>query len=394
MSFDHTRPIRRTKTSEMVTLWAFLLIAVLLGIALGGGLLYWFFGKPANMGVINNPNAELRQVTPKSEPDNSEREAIDLFANSKDSVVNVDTIVLRRGFDRKIEELQAGTGSGFFWDAEGRIVTNFHVIKDALEQRLTLRVVTADRVGHEATVVGIAPEYDLAVLKIAVDSDSKKIKVGQSSDLEVGQRVYAIGNPFGLSLTLTKGIISALDRVIESPAGREIQGSIQTDAPINPGNSGGPLLDKDGRLIGVNTSIATAQNGGGNVGIGFAIPVDTVNQVVTQLIREGKILRADLGVRLLDQWRLRRAGFSTGVMIMSVEENGPAAKAGLQGMEFNRRTGETYAGDWILKIDGAEIRSNSDFEKIISNKNPGDKVRLTIDRNEKILEVEVTLRGV
>ncbi len=329
-----------------------------------------------------------REIEPRSERDPEEREAIDLFKASKESVVNVDTVVFRRSLDRSFETVQAGTGSGFIWDERGRIVTNYHVVKDAIQKRLTLRVVLADRTEWKVDILGVAPEYDLAVLRInAPPQQLRKIRVGTSKDLEVGQKVYAIGNPFGLSLTLTKGIISALDREIDSPASTPITGMIQIDAPINPGNSGGPLLDKDGRLIGVNTAIATPKEGGGSVGIGFAVPVDTVNWVVPQLIQNQKLSKPDLGVRLVNQVQLRRIGYSKGVMIAGIEPNSPAAEAGLKAAP-----GEL--GDLILQIDGEEIRGNADFDAKMNKHRPGDKVRLTVERGGKSFEVEAVLRGV
>ena len=375
--------------------------AVLVGLAgvlLGAGLLYLWNRSPVPNAPPNDPAATARVATPKSAADSDEREAIDLFKGAKASVVNVDTVALRRGFDRQVEELKAGTGSGFFWDDSGRVVTNFHVVREALARTgFRLRVVLADRtVSSDVKVVGVAPEYDLAVLQLADVPRDKiaKIKVGRSNDLEVGQRVYAIGNPFGLSLTLTKGIISALDREIESPAGSPIGGGIQTDAPINPGNSGGPLLDKDGRLIGVNTAIATANGGGGSVGIGFAIPSDTVNAVVTELIQNGKTQRPDIGVTLLDQTRLRRYGYPTGAMVARLDPDGPAAKAGLKAVTVDPRTRATYAGDLILKVDGVEVRQNADFDRLLARRKPGETVTLTVERGDSTFEVSVTVRGV
>lgn len=371
------------------------LAAGLVGVAAGAGLLYlWSHRTPP---PANDPAATVREAAPKSPPDADEREGIELFKAVKGSVVNVDTVARRRGFDQQVEELKAGTGSGFFWDDAGRVVTNFHVVKEAVTRPgFRLRVVLADRtVSQNVTVVGLAPEYDLAVLQLA-DIPKEKItpiRLGRSADLEVGQRAYAIGNPFGLSLSMTKGIISALDREIESPAGSPIPGGIQTDAPINPGNSGGPLLDKDGRLIGVNTAIATANAGGGNVGIGFAIPADTVNAVVTELIRNGKTLRPDIGVTLLDQNRLRRYGYPTGAMIAQLDADSPAAKAGLRGITVDPRTGARYAGDLILKLNGEDVRGNADFDRLLAKRKPGEVVTLTIERGEDTQTVKVTVRG-
>lgn len=374
------------------------LLTGLVGVLIGAGLLYLWNRSPGPGAPPNDPAATAREATPKSAADPDEREAIDLFKAAKGSVVNVDTVALRRGFDRQIEELKAGTGSGFFWDDGGRVVTNFHVVREALARNgFRLRVVLADRtVSNDVKVVGVAPEYDLAVLQLADVPRDKvaKIKVGRSNDLEVGQRVYAIGNPFGLSLTLTKGIISALDREIESPAGSPIGGGIQIDAPINPGNSGGPLLDKDGRLIGVNTAIATANGTGGNVGIGFAIPSDTVNAVVTELIQNGKTQRPDLGLTLLDQARLRRYGYPTGAMVAQLDPDGPAAKAGLKAVTVDPRTRATYAGDLILKVDGVEVRQNADFDRLLARRKPGETMTLTVERGDTTFDVSVTVRGV
>jgi S1-C subfamily serine protease len=371
-------------------------MAVIIGLGIGLGLLWvfepnFFRGAPP----ANDPTAGERAPDPRTGRDVEEREAIDLFKHTKDSVVNVDVVVRVRSFDAGVREQQASGGSGFIWDDDGRVVTNFHVVRDALDGNgPTLRVVLSDHSTYAARIVGATPDYDLAVIQIldAPKEKFKKIRVGTSKDLEVGQKVFAIGNPFGLSLTLTKGIISALDREIDSPSGASIPGAIQTDAPINPGNSGGPLLDKDGRLIGVNTAIATPS--GGNVGIGFAIPVDTVNAVATELIKRGRLLRPDVGIKLVDQWRVRRAGFPNGVMIADVTAGSPADKAGLVGLRKSLRTGDTVPGDIVLKINGTAVNANLDFTRTILNSKPGDKLKFTIDRDGEQSEVEVTVRGI
>src|SRR5581483_1716345 len=317
---------------------------------------------------------------------------------ARDCVVNVDTMVRVRRLDMRVQEQQTGTGSGFFWDDDGRIVTNFHVVREAAANQgaVGLRVVLADRTAWDARIVGVAPDYDLAVIVIGdpafPKSKVKKIKVGTSKDLEVGQKAFAIGNPFALSLTMTEGIVSALDRQIESLTDRPITGAIQHSAQINPGNSGGPLLDKDARLIGVNSQIATPS--GGNVGIGFAIPVDTVNSVVTELIQRGRLLEPDAGVKLVDQRRLRRAGFPYGVMIREVDPDGPAAKAGLRGLGRDPDTGDVTPGDLIVAVDGQDVTSNADFARLIRDHKVGDKVKLTVERDDKRFDVELTLRGV
>lgn len=374
-------------------------VAVVASFLLGAALLWWLAPKIGrNLQPALDPSATERQPAPRSPLDAEEQQAVAVFESARESVVNVDTMVRVRRLDMRVQEQQAGTGSGFFWDDDGRIVTNFHVVREAAANpgAVGLRVVLADRTAWDAHIVGVAPDYDLAVLVIGdpsfPKSKAKKIKVGTSADLKVGQKAFAIGNPFALSLTMTKGIVSALDRQIESLTDRPIAGAIQHSAQINPGNSGGPLLDKDGRLIGVNSSITTPS--GGNVGIGFAIPVDTVNPVVTELIQRGRILKPDLGVKLVDQRRLRRAGFSDGVMIQQVEPDGPAAKAGLRGLGQDPDTGDVTPGDLILAIDGKDVENAADYARLVGDHKVGDKVKLTIERGEKRFDVEATLRGV
>ncbi len=391
------RPPRPPRRSNLPA-WT-LLIAVAAGFGLGAVIL-WYFDPRLGRGQDPprlDPEATERAPAARTDLDAEEQQAVAVFNAARESVVNVDTIVRVRRFDMRVTEHQTGTGSGFFWDDEGRVITNFHVVREAVANRGTvgLRVVLADKTPLSAEIVGVAPDYDLAVLQVepGVPKEKlRKIKVGTSADLQVGQKAFAIGNPFGLSLTMTRGIVSALDRQIESLTNRPILGAIQTDAPINPGNSGGPLLDKDGRLIGVNTSIATPS--GGNVGIGFAIPVDTVNPVVTEIIQRGRLLQPDLGVKLVDQRLLRRNGFMKGVMIERIEPGSPAAAAGLRELVVNPRTGEGKPGDLILAIDGQPVNTHQEFALAIGRHKVGDKVKLTIERGEERIEVEVLLRGV
>jgi S1-C subfamily serine protease len=297
-------------------------------------------------------------------------------------------------FDEQPTEQQTSGGSGFVWDTAGRIVTNYHVVEDLRKRPgLQLRVVMADRTSYTATLIGTAADSDLAVVHISAPKEKlKPIAVGTSSDLKVGQKAYAIGNPFGLSLTMTKGIISSLNRIIESPSGVKIPKVIQTDAAINPGNSGGPLLDKTGRLIGVNTSIATPN--GGNVGIGFAIPVDTVNRVATELIQTGKSLRPDLGVKLYDERRLRQARYDHGVMLDRVTPNGPASKAGLRGVEYNARGIPVKPGDLIVAINGQTVNDVEDYERVVRELKPGEAATVKLVRGTTEMELPVTVGGV
>jgi S1-C subfamily serine protease len=382
----------------VVTLLVGLVLLALLSFWVGMRLSRWSSGSAV---PVLNPEVQPRPAIAREGLDAEEQEAVSLFQKASPSVVNVDTVakVKRAPWDARIFELKAGTGSGFLWDDDGHIVTNFHVVQESLDQpRLTLRVVLADRSAYEAIVVGVAPDYDLAVLQFAPHdfpprSKIRKIELGTSHDLLVGMKAYAIGNPFGLSLTMTRGIISALDRVIDSPAGTPIPGVIQHSAAINPGNSGGPLLDRFGRLIGVNTAITTPSQNGGNVGIGFAIPSETVNQVVTQLIRTGRYLRADLGIKLYDQRRLRQAGFERGVMIEQTQPGGPADQAGLRGIRRNPRTGLLEPGDLILAINGQAIDSIDDYQRALRQLKPGERARLTIERGERTFDVEVVVGG-
>jgi S1-C subfamily serine protease len=395
---EFPNPVGRQRRNNSPAVWP--VIVLVIGSVLLGVLIIWLVlphigrSRPPTL----DPDATERAPDPGSPLDVMEQQAVAVFESARDSVVSVDTMVRVRRLDMRVTEQQAGTGSGFFWDDAGRIVTNFHVVREAAvnPDAVGLRVVLADRTAWDARIVGVAPDYDLAVLAIGdpgfPQSKAKKIKIGSSEDLKVGQKVFAIGNPYALSLTMTNGIVSALNRQIESVTDRPIAGAIQHSAQINPGNSGGPLLDKDARLIGVNTSITTPS--GGNVGIGFAIPVDTVNDVVTELIQRGRVLKPDLGIKLVDQRRLRRAGFPDGVMIQLVEPDGPAAKAGLRGLGQQPQTGDVIPGDLILEVDGQEVNNPGDLARVIAGHKVGDKLKLKVERGEKQFDVEVTLRGV
>jgi S1-C subfamily serine protease len=266
------------------------------------------------------------------------------------------------------------------------VVTNFHVIQNASSAEVTLE----DHSSWPARLVGYEADKDIAVLKI--DPPAGKLRalaVGASSDLQVGQKVFAIGNPFGLDQTLTTGIISALDRQIASVSGRSIRGVIQTDAAINPGNSGGPLLDSAGRLIGVNTAIYGA---GTYTGVGFAVPVDTVNRVVPQLIAHGKVVRPGLGVGLVRQAVARRLGVGNGVLVLEVSPGSGAAEAGLQPTRRDRN-GRLVLGDVIVSIDGKAIDSDDDLATVLEDYKAGDRVKVTLLRGGKEHEVTIALKA-
>ena len=328
--------------------------------------------------------AEPRVVTARGDLAADEQNTIDIFQANSPSVVHVTSIALRRGlFSLNAVEIPQGTGSGFVWDKQGRVVTNFHVISDASR----VQVAMADGTTWQAEVIGSAPDKDLAVLQIGAPSENlQPIAIGASGDLQVGQKVFAIGNPFGLDQTITSGIISALDREIRAITGRMIRGMIQTDAAINPGNSGGPLLDSAGRLIGVNTAIYSPS--GAYAGIGFAVAVDVVNEIVPQLIRKGRIIRPGIGVALVDERIAREIGVE-GVLILGVENGSPAEEAGLRPTTQVR--GEVVLGDIIVAVNNVKIRSYDDLLVEFEKNKVGDQVTLTIVRDERVLEVPVRL---
>ncbi len=326
-----------------------------------------------------------RDVSPMQYLTSSEQATIDLFEKSAPSVCFITTINSREDqWTRNVTEVPRGTGSGFIWDENGHIITNFHVIEGGNKFKVTL----SDGSSWVAVVVGVEPNKDLAVLKIDVPQVKlKPIPVGQSSTLRVGQSVYAIGNPFGLDQSLTTGVISALGREIKSLTGRPIRDVIQTDAAINPGNSGGPLLDSSGRLIGVNTMIYSPS--GASAGIGFSIPVDEVNWVVSDLIKYGKLKRPVLGVELLPTQYAQNWGVE-GAMILSLTANGGAAKAGLKALNRNS-SGEIIFGDIITAINNKKVASNNDLILTLEKYNPGEKVKVEFKRDNDLKEVMVTL---
>jgi len=314
-----------------------------------------------------------------------------------------------------------GSGSGFVWDTDGHIVTNFHVVRNAAAAQVailtdgksvpaaalppsdaasaifgpptggassssssselvttTMRPSNQKRSVFKATVVGVDPSKDVAVLKVnAPKSLLRPIVVGTSAGLKVGQQALAIGNPFGLDHTLTAGIISGTGRQVTSPSGRPISNVIQSDAAINPGNSGGPLLDSNGKLIGMNTAIYSPS--GASAGIGFAIPIDTVKYIVDTLIRDGKVVRPVLGISFLESRQARALGIGSGVLVLEVPENSPAAQAGLKG---TRRTAEGLVelGDIISRVGTKIIDSEADLFQALEDYQPGDVVQLTVSR--------------
>ena len=334
-------------------------------------------------------SVEPRPITQR--PDDKlgadEQSTIDVFEKFSMSVVHITSLETHK--DRMtldVTEIPQGTGSGFVWDQTGHIVTNFHVVRGGDRASVTLK----DGSTYAATIVGTAPDKDIAVLRI--DAPPQKllpIPLGQSATLKVGAKVLAIGNPFGLDQTLTTGVISGLGREIKSVTQRSIFDVIQTDASINPGNSGGPLLDSSGRLIGINTAIYSPS--GANAGIGFAVPVDTINTIVPQLLKGGKIVRPGLGVNILSD-QIAAQQRIDGVVVLGVAPGGAAEKAGIRGTQPTQ--GGWQLGDVIVKIDSTDVHRSSDLFKAIDAHKVGDEVDLTLESEGQRRVVKVTLQPI
>ncbi|UCH81759.1 MAG: trypsin-like peptidase domain-containing protein [Nitrospiraceae bacterium] len=359
------------------------LLRLLIILAVASAFL-WYLSSPRS---LYDPEAEPRPVTARGDLAADEQNTIDLFESTSSSVVYITSIELRRSlFSLNIYEIPHGTGSGFIWDRDGRIVTNYHVIEDANRLEVTL----ADKSSWKGTVVGVSPDKDLAVLQISAPPDRlHPILIGESENLRVGQKVFAIGNPFGLDQTMTTGIVSAIGREINSVSGRTIQGVIQTDAAINPGNSGGPLLDSAGRLIGINTAIYSPS--GASAGIGFAVPVNIVNRIVPEIIRYGHVMKPGLGVTIANMQITRRLGIK-GVLLIDVQSGSAAEKAGLRG---TRRFGnETVLGDVIESVNDNPIASYDDLRNEFDRYRVGDEVVLGIVRNDVRMDIPVVLERV
>ncbi len=372
-----------------VTVWAFLVGGLAAAIALRLSTGQWpslrLAERPEPVApAASPPPAEPRPVMARGDLAADEAATIELFKQASPSVVYITTLARRPGgfFDEM--EVAQGTGSGFLWDAEGHVVTNFHVLQGASAARVTLH----DQSEWPASLVGVAPDQDLALLRIRAPRERlRPILVGTSRNLQVGQRVLAIGNPFGLDFTLTTGIVSALGRSIPSLTGRKINDVIQTDAAINPGNSGGPLLDSAGRLIGVNTQIASPS--GASAGIGFAVPVDTVNRVVPQLVRHGRVVRPQIGIVSAGDWVLRRLGVE-GVLVVQVLQGSPAEKAGLR-PTTRAEDGSLVLGDVLQRMGESRIGSVDDLYAALERHKPGERVTVAVLRDGKVLELPVVL---
>ncbi len=351
--------------------------------ALIGALIVW--GVFAIATRSRNSTSFERKPQPRGDLSGEEQVTIDLFERASTSVVYITSLSVERdALTMNIFEIPQGAGSGFIWDSRGYIVTNFHVIQSAQAAKITL----SDQSTWDASLVGVEPDKDIAVLKINTESNPlSPIPIGTSKDLRVGQRVYAIGNPFGFDHTLTTGVISGLGREIKSVTDRPIQGVIQTDAAINPGNSGGPLLDSSGRLIGMNTAIVSPS--GAYAGIGFAVPIDTINRIVPQLIKSGRVNKPGLGIRLVESNALRLNGV-VGAIIASVVPGSPAARAGLTPLTRNSG-GKIEIGDVIIAIEEAPVEVGDDLLRVLDQYAPGDTITLRVVRGGEERDVKVEL---
>ena len=317
-----------------------------------------------------------------------EKNTIQTFKNTVNSVVNVTNIqkIKRSLFDYTAHEAPVGAGTGFVWDKEGHIITNFHVIAGGDKFLVTFR---GDKKQYPANLVGKVSNKDVAVLKLEeMPKNLTPIKIGSSKSLQVGQKTMAIGNPFGLDHTITSGIVSALDRKIMGVGNVRIFGMIQTDASINPGNSGGPLLDSNGALIGMNTVIFSKS--GSSSGIGFAVPVDTISRVAPDLIKNGKVTRPGLGIGPASEYQKSRLGINKGIVVLYVDPQGGAGQAGIQGFSKDQ-LGRHYPGDIILAIDKKEVNTIDDIYHVLGKYKVGDRVTADVLREGRVKTVKIKL---
>ena len=323
--------------------------------------------------------------------DAEETDNVRLFRDATPSVAFItNKQLIQSRYSLDATEVPVGAGTGFVWDDKGHVVTNFHVVKGANQLAVTFQ---GDSKTYEAKLLGYDEDKDVAVLKVD-KPDTRPIPLGKSSTLLVGQKVFAIGNPFGLDHTLTTGIVSGLGRELPSGnTGRPILGVIQTDAAINPGNSGGPLLDSRGRLIGVNTAIYSPS--GASAGVGFALPVDNVKGIVEQIIQFGRVTRPVLGLVLAPDGALQQLigenGRNAGVLVLGVPEGGPAARAGIVGTIRDTLRGDITLGDIIVRFNETEVKNSSDLYRALDMAQVGQDVKLTVRRGGAVVTVDVKL---
>lgn len=369
---------------------------ILIAVIIAGGFFYFttYRTQPLNFHPsewISRPtNVEITQAANNESSDPEEQNNISIYRKNIASVVNITSRAMTFDFFYGLVP-QEGQGSGFIIDKEGHVLTNYHVIAEARQIEVTLH----NRKKYRATVVGTDPGHDLAIVQIKA-TDLVPMTLGDSRSLQVGQKVYAIGNPFGLSGTLTRGIVSSIRPVQEPNGGATIDEAIQTDAAINPGNSGGPLLNWHGEVIGINTMILSSV--GQSAGIGFAIPINTAKAVLNDLVTIGRVRRPALGIRtipispeLADQMGLAA---DYGLLIVQVVPGSAADRAGLKGGTERAYIGNTpimMGGDLIVAIDGQDVQDQQDLSQIMNGHRAGDTVKLTVFRGKKKLETTVTL---
>ncbi len=366
-------------------------VTLILLLALLGALAFvvWKYVLPRYR-PLHDPGAAPRAIAPRGGLAESEKTTMAIYRNASPSVVHVANVALRRSrWTLDVMRIPQGTGSGFVWDEGGYVVTNAHVVRGGDRFEVTL----ADGSTWGAVMVGADPDKDIAVLKLenAPPTKLKPVSVGTSGDLAVGQSVFAIGNPFGLDQTLTTGVISGLDRSIRSQTGRRIGNVIQTDAAVNPGNSGGPLLDSAGRLIGMNTAIVSPS--GGSAGIGFAVPVDTINRIVPRLISGSPPARAGFGITLLPDRYRASVGLTEGVPVLEVLPDSAASRAGMRPMRQDARRGRTLLGDVIVGLDGKPVANQDDLLDLLQDRAPGEDVEVTVLRDGKRRTLRVALQA-
>ncbi len=373
-----------------------LVLALVALILVNVGMLTWLTVKSQNQSDTADDVIPKIDITVPAQPreplpedlDETEKRTISVFREAAPSVVFITSVSVRRhALSRDVMAIPQGNGSGFFWDANGHVVTNYHVVAEGNAARVAL----TDQSVFPAKIVGTAPDKDIAVLRIEAPPEKiRPIDRGSSADVMVGQRTLAIGNPFGLDYTLSTGVISGLEREIKSRNGMPIFGVIQTDAAINPGNSGGPLLDSRGRLIGINTAIYSPS--GASAGIGFAVPVDTVNRIVPQIIEHGRVIRPGLGITF-DPALQQRAGVR-GILVLGVQPNSAAERAGIRPTTRDPETGALVLGDIIVGIDGKTVEDQNDLFKLLDDKEVGDQVTLRVRRSDKEIDLQVTLAAI
>jgi S1-C subfamily serine protease len=364
---------------------------IILALLIAGGFFYFttYRGQFETRWLSRPGKLEITQAAGGESLDGEEQNNIGVYRKNIDSVVNITSKAVTFDFFYGLMP-QEGQGSGFIIDKEGHILTNYHVIADARQVEVTLH----NRKKYRATVIGMDKSHDLAVIQIKGPNLTPMV-LGESRNLQVGQKVYAIGNPFGLSGTMTRGIISSI-RPVQEPDGMVIDEAIQTDAAINPGNSGGPLLNWHGEVIGINTMIAS--NSGQSAGIGFAIPINTAKAVLNDLVTLGRVRRPALGVRTIpiSPELAEQMGLPSdyGLLIVQVVSGGAAEKAGLRGGNERAYLGNMpimLGGDLIVGIDGQDVQDQQDLSQMMNNHRAGDTVKMTIYRGKKKMDVQVAL---